>query len=232
VGRRISAVTFLGVGLLLVLTVAVTTAATRSGGGGDRQRTAAAPQPVPRPSVSSALAASPQPRRARTRAPHVLGETHTRTRTSTLPFSGPIPVAPTTDVGLLATIGGLWLLASAGAARQRPAVLGARRDAACLDSSSTAARNRCEVGAIDRLRSPGHRSARPGGAATDPTRNDRTAGSDGHHRPGSCASSHSPSSCAQPSTASSHDSPASASAPSETALTHRSGTANSAHAAA
>lgn len=100
---------------------------------------------------------------------HVLGQTVHR-QGQALPYTGPAPVVPTGAIGLLAIIGGSWLLVRWPSGTTTTTGY----DAALLAGRSVTARKPRSDGAIDRLRSPGHQLARPSKAAIDGTSNERT----------------------------------------------------------
>lgn len=99
---------------------------------------------------------------------HVLGKTVHR-QGQALPYTGPAPIVPTSALGLVAILGGSWLLV-----RWPGTATASSYDAAFADGCSVTARSPRSDGAIDRLRSPGHQLARPSSAATDGTSNERT----------------------------------------------------------
>ena len=103
----------------------------------------------------------------------VLGKTvhrAARGQAQALPFTGPAPVVPAGAIGLLALIGGAWLLVRWPAA---PSV-SAGYDATLVGGVSVTVRNPRSDGAIERLRSPGHQFARPSTAAIEGTSSDLT----------------------------------------------------------
>jgi hypothetical protein len=102
----------------------------------------------------------------------VLGKTvhrAARGQAQALPYTGPAPVVPTGAIGLVAVIGGAWMLV-----RWPSGTPPVSYDATLADGFSVTARKPRSDGAIERLRSPGHQLARPSNAATDGTSNDRT----------------------------------------------------------
>ena len=104
---------------------------------------------------------------------HVLGQTVHRSARGqapqALPYTGPAPVVPTGAIGLLALIGGAWLLV-----RWPVSAAATGYDAASVTGVSVTVRNPRSEGAIERLRSPGHQFDRPSSAATDGTSSDLT----------------------------------------------------------
>lgn len=171
--RRLPVATLLGFGAVAVLLAAVVAAFVRQPGGDRPSR--AAPPPVVTPAdatstTTSTPATQPKPASGKQHqvGTHVLGKTVHR-QGQALPYTGPAPVVPTSAIGLLAVIGGTWMLV-----RWPASVPPVRYDAALVGSRSVTVRNPRRDGAIERLRSPGHQLVRPSSAATEGTSNDRT----------------------------------------------------------
>ena len=171
--------TLLGLGAVAVLLAAVVAAFVRQPGSESSSR--AAPPHVVRPSSAQPSTSSDTtPSAAATPShgatgkhhhvgTHVLGQTVHR-QGQALPYTGPAPVVPTSAVGLLAIIGGAWLIV-----RWPAAAPSTSYDAALLTGRSVTARSPRSDGAIERLRSPGHQFIRPSSAATDGTSSDLTS---------------------------------------------------------
>ena len=169
-----SVATLLGFGAVAVLLASVVAAFVRQPDAA-RHRVAA-PHVVHAPSAPTAAPSTTPvqtPSTKRHHVPiHVLGKTvhrAARGQAQNLPFTGPAPVVPTGAIGLVAIIGGAWMLV-----RWPAGTPSLTYDAAFADGFSVTARKPRSDGAIDRLRSPGHQLARPSSAATDGTSNERT----------------------------------------------------------
>src|SRR4051794_39923770 len=169
----------LGGGIALVLLAGIAAAVARQPA--DRSTSATQPaatqppaaqsgaaQPEAPPSVTTAAQHGQKPATPR-HHPHAV--TRPRKAPSTLPFTGPAPVAPSLGLGVLLMVCGCWLLVRSEPLRP---VYEAARGLSALSRSPGRARRPSNDGAIARLRSPGHQLARPSSAATDGTRSDRT----------------------------------------------------------
>ena len=169
-----SVATLLGFGAVAVLFAAVVAAFVRQPDA--TQHRAVAPHIVtPSSTASSAPSVVPSqsPAKKRHHVPiHVLGKTvhrSARGQAQALPYTGPAPVVPTGAIGLVAVIGGAWMLV-----RWPAGTPSSSYEAAFVDGLSVTARSPRREGAIDRLRSPGHQFLRPSNAATEGTRSERT----------------------------------------------------------
>lgn len=169
-----SVATLLGFGAVAVLLASVIAVLVRQP---DSHRSAGADRPhvvIPSsaaPSTSTTSTTPPaRPHQSPTR---VLGKTvhrAARGQAQALPYTGPAPVVPTGAIGLLALIGGAWLLV-----RWPASATATGYDAASVTGGvSVTLRSPRSDGAIERLRSPGHQLARPSSAAIDGTSSDRT----------------------------------------------------------
>ena len=168
-----SVATLLGFGAVAVLLASVVAAFVRQPDAvkpGATQRHVVTPSSTAAPTPSTMPVQTPSAKRHHQKI-HVLGKTVHRARgqAQDLPFTGPAPVVPTGAVGLVAVIGGAWMLV-----RWPAGTPSMSYDAALADGFPVTARNPRSDGAIARLRSPGHQLARPSSAASDGTSNERT----------------------------------------------------------
>ena len=172
--RRLPVTTLLGFAAVAVILSAVTAVLVRQP---DTHRAAAVRPPVVIPSsaaLTTSTTSTAQAPAAKHQAPsRVLGKTvhrAARGQAQALPFTGPAPMVPASAIGLLAVIGGAWLLVRWPAAAQ----VSGGYDATFAGGVSVTVRNPFRDGAIERLRSPGHQLARPSTAAIDGTSSDLT----------------------------------------------------------
>jgi len=174
-----SVATLLGFGAVAVLLASVVAVVVRQP---DAHRSSGAVRPhvvIPSSAApSSSTTVTTPTAQGSTARPHqspirVLGKTVHRAASGqgqALPYTGPAPLAPTGAIGLLALIGGAWMLV-----RWPASTTVTSYDAASLTGGvSVTLRSPRNDGAIERLRSPGHQFAGPSSAATDGTSSDLT----------------------------------------------------------
>jgi hypothetical protein len=161
--------TALGLGALAVLFTGIGAAVVHDDAG-TVQAARVITRPVAAPAVTPAATTPPavSPVRHHHARPNVLGEQRHRAAhrghpaqpvgSDVLPFTGPVPLAPSLALGLLLLIAGMWLLAGAPPATTIGAALryDAARGLSALARSSVTERSPRSDGAIARLRSPGH----------------------------------------------------------------------------